>query len=191
MKKYLINDDDTVRIGQTIYKIDQTKSDSDFLSHDSASKDYEKRLIENGVDAEIFHTGNDQDTIVLMQGDIVASKQAPEIAFILISNQLIPLYEAKYALDAYSKKKNPTVITLPSPRPSVKEEREFDKHDKKMSNDISNLKKLVECGENQSCSVIDGVSYGASHTWYEVAQIALSLAEQQEWFDRYEDKYEN
>ena len=25
MKKYLINDDDTVRIGQTIFKIDQTK----------------------------------------------------------------------------------------------------------------------------------------------------------------------
>ena len=191
MRKYLINQDDTVRVGQNIYKIDPSLSKKGFLIHTPALKDYEDRLIKNGVDAEIFHAGNDQNTTALMQGDIIASKQAPEIAFILISNQLIPLYEAKYALDAYSKKKNPTVITLPSPRPSVKEEREFDKHDKKMSNDISNLKKLVECGENQSCSVIDGVSYGASHTWYEVAQIALSLAEQQEWFDRYEDKYEN
>lgn len=191
MKKYLINQDDTVRVGQSIYKIDPNSPETSFLVHTTALKNYENRLIKNGVDAEIFHAGNDQNTTALMQGDIIASKQAPEIAFILISNQLIPLYEAKYALDAYSKKKNPTVITLPSPRPSVKEEREFDKHDKKMSNDISNLKKLVECGENQSCSVIDGVSYGASHTWYEVAQIALSLAEQQEWFDRYEDKYEN
>ena len=129
MKKYLINDDDTVRIGQTIYKIDRKKTGSTFL---------------------------------------------------------IPLYEIE---STHSKEKNPTVVNLPNPRPSVKEEHEYDKRDKQMSRNISNLKKLVECGENQSCSVIDGVSYGTSHTWYEVAQIALSLAEQQEWFDRYEDKY--
>ena len=45
MKKYLINDDDTVRIGQTIFKIDQTKPYSDFLSRESASKNYESRLL--------------------------------------------------------------------------------------------------------------------------------------------------
>ena len=30
MTKYLINDNDTVRIGQTIYKIDFSKVESDF-----------------------------------------------------------------------------------------------------------------------------------------------------------------
>lgn len=102
----------------------------------------------------------------------------------------MPLYEAKPALNAYNKH-DTKIVKLPSPCPSVKEEHEYDKRDKQMSKDISNLKKLVECGESQTCTIIDGVSYGASHSWYEVAQLALDLAEQQEWFDRYEDKYEN
>lgn len=190
MTKYLINDDDTIRIGQTIFEIDPTKPDSDFLSRKLALKNYESRLLDTGINAEIFQNSNDKTTTTLMQGDIIASKHDPEMEYIIISNQLMPLYEAKPALNAYNKH-DTKIVKLPSPQPNVKEEREFDKHDKKMSNDISNLKKLVECGENQSCTVIDGVSYSASHTWYEVAQIALSLAEQQEWFDRYEDKYEN
>ena len=190
MKKYLINDDDTVRIGQTIFKIDQTKPYSNFLSRELASKNYESRLLDAGINAEIFQDGNDHSTTTLMQGDIIASKHDPEMEYIIISNQLMPLYEAKPALNAYNKH-DTKIVKLPSPRPSVKEEHEYDKRDKQMSRDISNLKKLVECGESQTCTIIDGVSYGASHTWYEVAQIALDLAEQQEWFDRYEDKYEN
>lgn len=190
MKKYLINDDDTVRIGQTIFKIDQTKPYSDFLSRESASKNYESRLLDAGINAEIFQDGNDHTTTTLMQGDIIASKHDPEMEYIIISNQLMPLHEAKPALNAYNKH-DTKIVKLPSPCPSVKEEHEYDKRDKQMSKDISNLKKLVECGESQTCTIIDSVSYGASHSWYEVAQLALDLAEQQEWFDRYEDKYEN
>ena len=65
---------------------------------------------------------------------------------------------------------------------------EFDKRDKKMSRDIRTLKELVECAENQGTEIINGVTYPASHTWREIAQLALDLADQQEWFERYEDK---
>lgn len=190
MTKYLINDNDTVRIGQTIYKIDFSKVESDFLSSQPASKNYDSRLIENGVNAEIFQGGNDQNTTALMQGDIIASKQEPRIEFILISTQLVPVDEAKYVLDAYSEH-NSKVVKLPSPRPSLKAKQEFEKYDKKMTQDISTLKRLVECAENEAPTIVDGITYPASHGWYEVAQLALDLADQQEWFERYEDKYEN
>lgn len=191
MRKYLINQDDTVRVGQNIYKIDPSLSKKGFLIHTPALKDYEDRLIKNGVDAEIFHAGNDQNTTALMQGDIVASKQEPRIAFILISNQLMLLNEAKYALDAYSKDKTPNIVSLPSPSPSPKVEQEYNKRANQIDKDISTAKALVENAENEGWETIDGVTYGASHTWREIAQIALDLADQQEWFERYEDKYCN
>lgn len=191
MRKYLINQDDTVRVGQNIYKIDPSLSKKGFLIHTSALKDYEDRLIKNGVDAEIFHAGNDQNTTALMQGDIVASKQEPRIAFILIFNQLMLLNEAKYALDAYSKDKTPNIVSLPSPSPSPKVEQEYNKRANQIDKDISTVKALVENAENEGWETIDGVTYGASHTWREIAQMALDLADQQEWFERYEDKYCN
>ena len=191
MRKYLINQDDTVRVGQNIYKIDPSLSKKGFLIHTPALKDYEDRLIKNGVDAEIFHAGNDQNTTALMQGDIVASKQEPRIAFILISNQLMLLNEAKYALDAYSKDKTPNIVSLPSPSPSPKVEQEYNKRANQIDKDISTVKALVENAENEGWETIDGVTYGASHTWREIAQMALDLADQQEWFERDEDKYCN
>ena len=191
MRKYLINQDDTVRVGQNIYKIDPSLSKKGFLIHTPALKDYEDRLIKNGVDAEIFHAGNDQNTTALMQGDIVASKQEPRIAFILISNQLMLLNEAKYALDAYSKDKTPNIVSLPSPSPSPKVEQEYNKRANQIDKYISTVKALVENAENEGWETIDGVTYGASHTWREIAQMALDLADQQEWFERYEDKYCN
>lgn len=185
MKKYLINQDDTVRVGQSIYKIDPNSPETSFLVHTTALKNYENRLIKNGVDAEIFHAGNDQNTTALMQGDIIASKQEPRIAFILISNQLMSLHEAKYALDAYSENKNPNVVSLPSPQI----EQEYNKRADQLDKDISTVKALIENAENEGYETIDGVMYGASHTWREIAQMALDLADQQEWIERYEDKY--
>lgn len=191
MTKYLINNDDVIRIGQKLYRIDPNAYESDYLTSKNASKDYENRLIENGVDAEIFRNGNDQKTTALMQGDIVASKLQPELAFILISIQLMPLNEAKYALDAYKEASSPNVVNLPSPEPSEKEKQEFSKRDNQMAKDIDTLKALVDNAENQGWETIDGVNYGASHTWREVAQLALDLADQQEWFNRYDNKYFN
>ena len=60
-----------------------------------------------------------------------------------------------------------------------------------MSKDIDTLKALVDNAESQGWTTIDGVTYGASYTWREIAQLALDLADQQEWFDRYENKYED
>lgn len=67
---------------------------------------------------------------------------------------------------------------------------EFDKHDKKMMNDVAELEQLVEWAQqdNTAFTEVDGVKYGSAHLWREVAEKALDLANQQEWFDRYEDK---
>ena len=65
---------------------------------------------------------------------------------------------------------------------------EFDKRDKKMTQDIKTLKMLIESAENESTEIINGVTYSSSHTWREIAQLALNLADQREWFERYEDK---
>lgn len=65
---------------------------------------------------------------------------------------------------------------------------EFDERDKKMAKDIKKLKMFIEDAENESTDIVDGVAYPASHIWREIAQLALDLADQQEWFERYEDK---
>lgn len=67
--------------------------------------------------------------------------------------------------------------------------KEFDKHDKKMMNNVAELEQLVEWAQqdNTAFTEIDGVKYGSAHLWREVAEKALDLANQQEWFDRYED----
>ena len=65
---------------------------------------------------------------------------------------------------------------------------EFDKRDKKMTQDIETLKMLIESAENESTEIIDGVTYPTSYIWREIAKNALDLADQQEWFERYEDK---
>ena len=59
---------------------------------------------------------------------------------------------------------------------------EFDKRDKKMTQDIETLKMLIESAENESTEI------PTSHIWREIAKNALDLADQQEWFERYEDK---
>lgn len=139
MKKYMINDDDTIRVGQTIYKVDKNNPENGFLTSKNASKDYDNRLVESGVDAEIFHNGNDRATTALMQGDIVANKLQPEIAFILISNQLMPLQEAKYALQAYSENPSPKVVKMPAPQPDEKEKLFMDDNGKQVNHDFNRL----------------------------------------------------
>ena len=67
---------------------------------------------------------------------------------------------------------------------------EFDKRDKKMTQDIETLKMLIESAENESTEIIDGVTYPTSYIWREIAKIALDLANQQEWFESYEDQAE-
>lgn len=186
MKKYLINDDDVICIGSTFYRISPV---SPFLHSEKASKDYTTKLLLDGTECEIFNGGNDKKATPIMQGDIIARKLDSELAFILISNQLIPLYEAKRALDAYNTATNRTVISLPTPSPSPKVEQEFEKRDKQMTSSIKDLKTLVENAESEGIQIIDGVTYSSSHMWVEIAKMALDVAEQQEWFERYEDKY--
>ncbi|MGQ5709469.1 hypothetical protein [Lactobacillus sp. PSON] len=62
--------------------------------------------------------------------------------------------------------------------------KEFEENDKKMTNNIEELKQLIETAENDGFTVIDGKEYGSAHIWREVAEIALELANEQEWFDR-------
>ncbi|MDM8290979.1 hypothetical protein QUW39_06650 [Lactobacillus crispatus] len=69
----------------------------------------------------------------------------------------------------------------------INKDSEFDKRDKEMSRDIRTLKELVECAENQGTVTLDGVEYGASRAWVEVATLALQLSSEQEWFENNED----
>lgn len=65
---------------------------------------------------------------------------------------------------------------------------EFDKHDKEMTRSVQELKFLVDSAENQASEVVDGKWYPTPHVWRTIAEKALDLAKQQEWFDRYEAK---
>ncbi|WEV39243.1 hypothetical protein OZX58_03130 [Lactobacillus sp. ESL0680] len=67
---------------------------------------------------------------------------------------------------------------------------EFAKRDDEMMNEIDYLRKLIDSAENQDNRTIDGTWYPVSHTWREVAKIALNLADEEEWMTRCENKLE-
>lgn len=64
---------------------------------------------------------------------------------------------------------------------------EFNKRDKEMQKDLTYLKQMLEFAENETNTTIDGVAWDVSYYYREVAQTALELAKEAEWFDRYEE----
>lgn len=60
--------------------------------------------------------------------------------------------------------------------------KEFNKHDEKMTQDIEAIKELIENAENQAVITVNGVTYPTSYLWRKVAELALDLANEQEWF---------
>lgn len=68
---------------------------------------------------------------------------------------------------------------------------EFNKHDKKQEELIKQLKQDIELAENEATVTVDGIYYPVSTTWREVASLALELADNSDWFDRYDELSNN
>lgn len=68
---------------------------------------------------------------------------------------------------------------------------EFNKHDKNQQELINQLKQNIELAENEATVIVDGIYSPVSTTWREVASIALELADNADWFDRYEELSNN
>ena len=68
---------------------------------------------------------------------------------------------------------------------------EFNKHDEKQQELIKQLKQNIELAENEATVTIDSIYCPVSTTWREVASIALELAGNADWFDRYEELTNN
>lgn len=65
---------------------------------------------------------------------------------------------------------------------------EFDKHDRKMSTLIDEVKDSLESAENKANLIIDKHAYPTSYIWRDIANLALKLADEEDWFDRYFDR---
>lgn len=68
-------------------------------------------------------------------------------------------------------------------------DKEFDKRDKKMSGDIAEIRKFIDAAEDLGIEIVDGIEYPTAHIWKNVAEKALDLSNQQEWFDEYFKRY--
>ena len=79
-KKYLLNDDDIVRVGQKLYEV----ADMDVTLPYTVDADYSEDDI-----AEIFLHGNNKKTIPLKIGDIVAPIDVPSFECMPIGDQLM------------------------------------------------------------------------------------------------------
>ncbi|WP_308556775.1 hypothetical protein [uncultured Lactobacillus sp.] len=62
--------------------------------------------------------------------------------------------------------------------------KEFNRNDKEMTKTIKELKETIECAENEGVDIVDGVTYPTSYLWRNAAELALKLANIQDWFDR-------
>ena len=68
---------------------------------------------------------------------------------------------------------------------------EFNKHDKNQEELIKQLKQDIELAENEATVTVDGIYYPVSTIWREVAYLALELADNSDWFDRYDELSNN
>lgn len=127
MKKYLINDDDAIRVDKNIYRID---SAFPFLHREKLFKE-EKELVEsrikNEIISEIWNLGDPLAPTPLMQGDLIANKQQPDVEFILMDERLIiPLTHARRALEAYRTANPPIIVKMPDWDTSFEEFKDFE-----------------------------------------------------------------
>lgn len=127
MKKYLINDDDAIRVGKNIYRID---SAFPFLHREKLFKE-EKKLVEhrikNGIISEIWNLGDPLAPTPLVQGDLIANKQQQDMEFILMDERLIiPLTHARQALEAYCTANPPITVKMPDWDTSFEEFKDFE-----------------------------------------------------------------
>lgn len=127
MKKYLINDDDAIRVGKNICVINTVFP---FLHREKLFKE-EKELVEqrikNGIISEIWNLGDPLAPTPLMQGDLIANKQQPDMEFILMDEKLIiPLTHARQALEAYCNDNPPITVKMPDWDGSFEEFKSFE-----------------------------------------------------------------
>lgn len=126
MKKYLINDDDAIRVGKNICRVDSVFP---FLHREKLFKE-ENELVEhrikNGIISEIWKLGDPGDPTPLMQGDLIANKQLPDIEFILMDERLVPFTHARQALEAYVKNNVFEVVKVPDYDASFEEFKNFE-----------------------------------------------------------------
>ena len=93
-KKYLLNDDDIVRVGQKLYKV----GDMDVTLPYTVDADYSE-----DDNAEIFLHGNNKKAIPLEIGDIVAPIDVPSFECMRIGDQLMATVDINFVSSCINK----------------------------------------------------------------------------------------
>ena len=98
-KKYLLNDDDIVRVGQKLYKVGDMVSTLPY----TVDADYSE-----GDIAEIFLHGNNKKEIPLKIGDIVAPIDVPSFECMPIGDQLMAAVDIDF-ISSYINKEHQVI----------------------------------------------------------------------------------
>lgn len=98
-KKYLLNDDDIVRVGQKLYEV----ADMDVTLPYTIDTDYSEDDI-----AEIFLHGNNKKEIPLKIGDIVAPIDVPSFECMPIGDQLMAAVDIDF-ISSYINKEHQVI----------------------------------------------------------------------------------
>lgn len=67
-------------------------------------------------------------------------------------------------------------------------EDEFYKHENTVEELKKEIKANLENAENEGNFILDNRAYPTSYVWRDIAQLALRMADEEDWFDRYFDK---
>lgn len=65
---------------------------------------------------------------------------------------------------------------------------EFDEHESTVKRLTIEINDCIENAENKGNFILDNRVYSKSYRWRIVAKIALKLADEADWFDRYFDR---
>lgn len=70
-------------------------------------------------------------------------------------------------------------------------EEEFYEHESTVHALENEISASIEDAKNKGNFILDNRVYTASYTWRVVAKLALRMADEEDWFDRYFDKNSN
>ena len=102
-KKYLLNNDDIVRVGQKLYKVGDMVADMDVTLPYTIDTDYSE-----DNNAEIFLHGNNKKEIPLEIGDIVAPIDVPSFECMPIGDQLMATIDINF-ISSYINKEHQVI----------------------------------------------------------------------------------
>lgn len=177
MTEYKINDSDAFKVESKFYRLNNNALYWLEYTDDGSlfqTPIHNCSLPHEETKAKIMKNNSVDNEIPLKQGDIIKGHYD---AYVVVANKLIPLIDFKCALREYNKHK-----------PPINKSQEFKEHAEKITDDINTLVVMSNAAEKDTKRKINNKKRHDTFNWYDVARLALSIANQDDWLRKHKNQ---